>query len=127
MSDVQKEAETLTANCTHGLEFAETAEHYADIRTRIRACIAYQIMERDEARKGYAIRPLQWVYNTNSKEWEARCVFGRISIYCTYTTAIWRLYLPGSQETVPSLEVGKERAWAWYVYELMLKVLEPKQ
>ena len=51
MNDPQKEAEALTANCTHGMEFAETAEHYADVRARIRACIAYQIMERDEARK----------------------------------------------------------------------------
>lgn len=46
-----KEAESLTANCTHGLEFAETDEHYADLRTRIRACIAYQITERDRARQ----------------------------------------------------------------------------
>ncbi len=56
MNDPQKEAETLTANCTHGMEYAETAEHYADIRTRIRACIAYQIMERDEARAELARR-----------------------------------------------------------------------
>ena len=52
MSDqAWKEADSLTANCTHGLEFAETGEHYADLRTRIRACIAYQIVERDRARQ----------------------------------------------------------------------------
>ena len=51
-----KEAETLTANCTHGLEFAETAEHYADMRERIRACIAYQIIERNRARDELARR-----------------------------------------------------------------------
>lgn len=52
MSDnAWKEADQLTANCTHGLEFAETAEHCADLRARIRACIAYQIIERDRARQ----------------------------------------------------------------------------
>lgn len=56
MNDPRKEAEALTANCTHGLEFAETAEHYADVRARIRACIAYQIMERDAARAELARR-----------------------------------------------------------------------
>lgn len=50
-SKAWQEADQLTANCTHGMEFAETAEHYADLRTRIRACIAYQIIERDRARQ----------------------------------------------------------------------------
>lgn len=72
----------------------------------------------------YTIRPLQWVYNTNMQEWEAPCLFGRISIYCTYTTAEWRLYLPGSTETLPDLERCKERAWAWYVAELELLALD---
>ncbi len=51
MSDpIHTEADRLTIDVTHGMEFAETDEHYADLRKRIRACIAYQIMERERAR-----------------------------------------------------------------------------
>lgn len=77
MSDqAWKEADSLTANCTHGLEFAETGEHYADLRTRIRACIAYQIVERDRARQNDHATALAAVAaeRERTREWKERAL-----------------------------------------------------
>lgn len=70
-SNARKEADQLTANCTHGMEFAETAEHYADLRTRIRACIGYQIIERERARQELKTLREQYAQDRMSRKRES--------------------------------------------------------